>query len=481
MRESLPTSGAVRVLVAEDDEALRHAIGCALRARGFEVEDVPDGRRAVERIERSRTEPFDLVVTDLRLPGADGVEVLRTARRVAPRTAVVLMSAFGTIEGVVEAMRLGAEDFLQKPFELGRLEACIERALARDPAPRARALARDPNARAAASGPRIVGDSPALLRVLALAERVASKRSTVLVTGETGTGKELVAALIHAASPRAEAPFVRVNCAALPETLLESELFGHERGAFTGADRPRIGRFEQADGGTLFLDEVGDMSMATQAKLLRVLEDGEFVRLGATTTRHADVRLVAATHRDLEHAVRAGTFREDLYFRLHVVRLQLPALRERGDDAVTLAEHFLGELARELGRAELAFSHEARERLRHHAWPGNVRELRNRVERAALLSEGDTLDASALGFDAGPAAESPWQPQLPPSGLAWADVERAVVLEALGRTGFVQKDAAALLSISRRRLHYMIGRMGITHPSWRRNAPPGDAEPERPS
>jgi DNA-binding NtrC family response regulator len=462
--------------VAEDNGALRRGIARALRARGAEVEEVADGGRATERLGEPGVEPFDVVITDLRLPGADGLAVLRAARRREPRTAVLLMTAYGTIETAVEAMRLGAYDFLQKPFELAQLEMRFERAVdhARFPGP-------EPEARAVGrrgvAPPRIVGESAALRSALDLAERAAPTSSTVLVTGETGTGKELVASLIHAASRRAAAPFVKVNCAALPETLLESELFGHERGAFTGADRPRVGRFEQADRGTLFLDEVGDMSLRTQAKLLRVLQDGEFSRLGASQPRHADVRLVTATHQDLEAAVRAGSFREDLYFRLHVIRLHLPALRERGEDAAALANHFLEHFAADLGRP-ISFTRDAFACLNGYSWPGNVRELRNVVERAALLSEGPEIDAAALGLGHEPEDASPgWSPQLPPSGIPWAEVERAVVVEALRRTGFVQKEAAALLCISRRKLNYMIARMGLTHPSWRRNTGSRSAEP----
>jgi two-component system response regulator HydG len=470
------SQGAARILVADDNGALRRGIARALRARWSTVEEAPDGGRALERIRDRGVEPFDVVITDLRLPGADGIEVLRAARRREPRTAVLLMTAYGTIETAVEAMRIGAHDFLEKPFELAQLELRVERAVQH-----ARLVSggRDPRAESASRAvrPQIVGKSPALRDALEMAERVASTRSTVLVTGETGTGKELVAALVHAASPRAGAPFVKVNCAALPETLLESELFGHERGAFTGADRQRVGRFEQADGGTLFLDEVGDMSLTTQAKLLRVLQDGEFVRLGATEALHSDVRIVAATNHDLELAVRAGAFREDLFFRLNVIRVHLPALRERGDDAVALAVHFLAEFGAGLARPGATFAPEALSLVRAHPWPGNVRELRNVVERAVLLSDGETVDADDLGLEgSGELEVDGWRPQLPPSGLALADVERAVVLEALRRTRFVQKEAAALLQISRRKLNYMIGQMGITHSSWRRNSGSGRAD-----
>jgi len=452
-----------RILVVEDNASLRRGVVRALRERWSDVDEAADGARARERLLDRGVEPYDVVVTDQRLPGADGVEVLRAARRREARTAVVLMTAYGTIEGAVEAMKLGAFDFVQKPFELEQLELRVERA-----AEHARLVGevetlREERAARIGALP-IVGDSRAMRAAVELAQRVAPTRSTVLLTGETGTGKELVAGLIHSGSNRSDRPFVKVNCAALPETLLESELFGHERGSFTGADRLRTGRFEQADGGTLFLDEVGDMSAATQVKLLRVLQDGEFHRVGGTRALRCDVRIVAATNRELEAEVRDGRFREDLYFRLNVIRVHLPPLRERGADVEALAGHFLAGFARDLGRPRLAFSREALARIREHAWPGNVRELCNAIERAALLAEGDELPVEALGL-APPAPGA----ELASAGLALGELERAAVLEALRRARFVQKDAAALLGVSRRKLNYMIRRMGITHASWRRN------------
>ena len=325
-------------------------------------------------------------------------------------------------------------------------------------------------------------EGPALESALALARRVAPSRSTVLLTGETGTGKELVAGLVHGLSPRADGPFVKVNCAALPETLLESELFGHERGAFTGADRLRVGRFEQAHGGTLFLDEIGDMAAATQAKLLRVLQDREFHRLGGSRAIRSDVRIVAATNQDLEREIRSGRFREDLFFRLNVIRIFLPPLRERPEDAEALALHFADEFAHELGRAVRGISPAAMARLRSHPWPGNVRELRNVIERAVLLADGERIEVDDVDLPSVP-APAPDEPrvEIPPQGLSLRGLERSAVLAALRRASFVQKDAAALLGVSRRKLNYMVRRMRITHPSWRRNreAPgeSGDGEP----
>ena len=321
-----------RILVVEDNASLRRGIVRALAERWSRVDPLGSGGKARERLADPGVEPYDVVVTDLRLPEASGIDVLRAALARHPGTAVLIMTAYGTIETAVEALQLGAHDFIEKPFELEQLELRVEKA-----ARQARllrevgSLRQERAARFARS--RIVGESPVLQEAVDLAQRVAATRSTVLVTGETGTGKELVAGLIHGHSPRAAGPFVQVNCAALPETLLESELFGHERGAFTGADRQRIGRFEQAHAGTMFLDEVADMSLATQAKLLRVLQDGEIRRLGGTVARRVDVRVVAATNRDLKQAVIEGGFREDLYFRLHVIHvLGAPANQPFADD-----------------------------------------------------------------------------------------------------------------------------------------------------
>jgi len=456
------------LLVVDDNATLRGAIARALAPRCERVEQAASCAEARERI-ADASDPFTVVLTDLRLPDGSGLEVLRAVRARDARSAVVMMTAHGTIDGAVEAMREGAVDFLQKPFELAELEARAARA-----ASHARLVGEVAELRAERGARRsrgaLIGRHSALTAAIELAERVAPTRSTVLVTGETGTGKELIAGLVHAASPRADGPFVKVNCAALPETLLESELFGHERGAFTSADRQRIGRFEQASGGTLFLDEIGDLSLATQSKLLRVLQDQEFHRLGGTRTLRTDARVVAATNKDLRGAIAAGEFREDLWFRLNVIAIELPPLRERREDLDLLAHHFLAEFAAELGRPRSGLSAAALARIRAHAWPGNVRELRNAIERAVLMGNGPALEAADLSIAGTPAAgRGGWRPQLPSAGLAFSDIEQAVVLEALERCGWVQKEAAAWLRVSRRKLNYMIQQMGITHATWRRN------------
>jgi DNA-binding NtrC family response regulator len=471
---------AGRILVVEDGDALRRGIVRALREGWSDVDEEANGASACARLRDVAILPYDVVVTDLRLAGADGLQVLRTAREREPRTGVVLMTAYGSIETAVEAMRLGAFDFVQKPFELEQLEARVARAVEHARLVREVTTLRAERAARFAPG-QVVGSNAEFRAAVELARRVAPTRSTVLITGETGTGKEVIAGLVHGHSQRADAPFVKVNCAALPETLLESELFGHERGAFTGADRTRIGRFEQADGGTLFLDEIGDMAPITQAKLLRVLQEQEFQRLGGTKPIRTDVRIVAATNQRLEEAMQAGRFREDLYFRLAVIEIALPSLRDRREDLVPLAQHFLAEFSRDLGRPRAGFTDAALQRVRAHPWPGNVRELRNTLERAVLMSDGPLVDAPDIGLSlpgAPGAARGSWPAVLSGDELHLDAVERAVVGEALRRAGWVQKEAARLLGVSRRKLNYIVARMGLTHPTWRRHR---DAqEPVRP-
>ena len=464
-----------RILVVEDNDTLRRGIVRALRESWTVVEEASAGDEALDCIRRR--EAFDVILSDVSLPGADGVAVLRAARERDARTSVLLMTAYGSIETAVEAMRAGAFDFLQKPLALEQIELRVGRA-----AEHRRLLDEVSELRAERKAREWVGDlvaeSASFRAAVELAERVAATRSTVLLTGETGTGKEVIASLVHRASDRSEGTLVKVNCAALPETLLESELFGHERGAFTGADRRRVGRFEQASGGTLFLDEVGDMSPAIQAKLLRVLQDQEFHRLGGTEVLRTDARIVAATTRELTDEIAAGRVREDLYFRLTVIRIELPPLRERPEDLVALAHRFLREFTEELERPLRGFTRAALERLRSHPWPGNVRELHNTIERAVLMSDGPRLRSEDLGLpEPGPShGEAGWRPELPAGGVDLRAVERGFVLEALRRCDWVQKDAAALLGISRRKLNYMIQRMGITHPGWRRNRSPRGSE-----
>jgi DNA-binding NtrC family response regulator len=453
-----------RILVADDHDALRRGLALALSTAGHEVEEASNGNQALERLHEGY---FDVVLSDLRMGGSDGLDVLRTTKSLHPHVSVILMTAFGSVTTAVEAMKHGAFDYVQKPFEIEEMEVKIEKAL------ELRRLQHELDylrheRQESYEFEKIVGASEPLQRVLAVVRKVAKSNSTVLIHGETGTGKELIAGAIHHNSLRAARNFVKVNCAALQENLLESELFGHEKGAFTGADRQRIGRFEQADGGTLFLDEIGDMSPSTQAKILRVLQEHEFERLGGTRTIRVDVRLIAATNRDLPAMVAAGGFREDLYYRLNVVSIQTPPLRERKEDILPLAMSFLRRFGNELKKHLEGLDPEAQKLLMRYNWPGNIRELENAIERAALLAEHAVVTADDLRLgDFSPggqgARESPVV-RIPPTGIPLEDIERQALTEALKMANWVQKDAADLLDISPRVMNYKIKTLGIELP-----------------
>jgi DNA-binding NtrC family response regulator len=412
-----------RILIVEDRDSLRRMLELALRQEGYEVEAAADGLSGIRLVEER---PFDLVLTDLKLPDASGLDVLAASRRAQPRAPVVVLTGFGTVAVAVEAMKLGAYDFLEKPVEIDDLAAMIAGAIGeRDES----ALFRAPGA------PPILGRHPRLRAAIRLLQRVAPTESTVLLTGESGTGKELFARSLHGLSARQAGPFVALNCAAIPEALLENELFGHERGAFTGADRRQPGRFELAERGTLMLDEIGELPLAVQGKVLRVLEERTYERVGSGKTLRADVRLVAATNRDLEAMVAAGSFRADLFFRLNVFPIELPALRERASDIPLLAGHLIGEIARRHHVEPPRLDDEAAELLAAEPWPGNVRELANVLERAVILAEGPALragDVKPLLHAAAPGSE------------------RERIRQALIEAGGDKRAAAGLLGLSYR-------------------------------
>jgi Nif-specific regulatory protein len=460
-----------RVLVADDHDALRRGLVRGLIEAGHEVEEASNGNAAIERLHDNY---FDVVLSDLKMGGSDGMDVLRTTRALHPTTAVILMTAFGTVNTAVEAMKIGAFDYVLKPFEIEEMEVKIDKALEVKRLKNEIEYLRDAQ-QDRYDFDRIVGSSPPLQRVLDIVKKVAKSNTTVLIRGETGTGKELIAGAIHHNSLRTTRNFVKVNCAALQENLLESELFGHEKGAFTGADKQRIGRFEQADGGTLFLDEIGDMSASTQAKILRVLQEHEFERLGGTRTLKVDVRLVAATNRDLSTMVQAGQFREDLYYRLNVVSIEMPPLRERKDDIVPLANTFIRRFAGELKKKMDGLEPDAQKLLMRYNWPGNIRELENTIERAMLLCEGRAIGGGDLRLGEVPSASGSREPgsvvRIPVTGIPLEDVERHALIEALKMSNWVQKDAAELLSISPRVMNYKIKTLGIEFPRGRRAAP----------
>ena len=431
------------LLVADDDPGVRESLERTLTREGYRVVLASDGRAALERVQAGG---IDLIVTDLKMPGLTGLDLLRAAKAITPDVDVILLTAFGTVEEAVKAMKDGAYDFLTKPFRREQLLKLIDKALERrDLIEQNRALKKELEDLRAKG--QMIGASPAFRRMMTLVEQIADSSATVLIQGESGTGKELVARSIHERSPRRNGPFVAVNCAALPETLLESELFGYEKGAFTGAAGRKEGRFELADGGTLFLDEVADLSPVTQPKILRVLQEGEFERLGGTRTQPVDVRIVAATNQELAEMVREKRFREDLYYRLNVITIRVPPLRERYEDVRVLAQHFLRVYAAKNGRKLEGFTAEAIQRLEAYAWPGNVRELENLVERSVVLARKDRIDAEDLPEEVAGVKRPPRDAILELIGSPLAEIEQRLLDETLRITGGNKTQAAKLLGI----------------------------------
>ncbi|MFQ5847039.1 MAG: sigma-54-dependent transcriptional regulator [Candidatus Methylomirabilales bacterium] len=451
-----------RILVVDDEENMVHFLTKLLAHEGYEVEGVGSGTEAIERLKEAS---YDLVLCDLKLPGPDGLEVLKAIRETLSEASVVMITAYGTIPSAIEAMRVGAFDYVTKPFRAREILGVVDRALERMRLRReVRYLRRIVEQRFGFGG--LVGKCKAMQEVYTQIERVAPGRGAVLIQGESGTGKELVAKAIHFASPRNSGPFVVIDCGAIPETLQETELFGHVRGAFTGAIAARRGLFEEAHGGTLFLDEVAELSLGLQAKLLRVLQDGEMRRVGETRTIQVDVRIIAATNRDLEEEVRQSAFREDLYYRLHVFPIRLPPVRERREDIPLLVEHFLD---RSDGEGKVKrLSPSALRILMNYPWPGNVRELDHVLERAALLSEDDTITERDLPPHLmAPRDEMtvalPESVQSLPETTARVvrEVERGLIQRALTRTNHNRTEAARLLGISRRALLYKLQAHGL--------------------
>jgi len=456
-----------KILVVEDNDVLRSSVVQALVENSHIVTEVADGEDATERLQE---ESFDVVLTDMRMPKKSGLEVLRFTKSINELTVVIMMTAFGTIESAVEAMKNGAYDYIQKPFELEELEVKINRALEHRRDSGVLQILRS-QSNVSLEHNNIVGNSPQIKKVLEIIKKIAKSNASILITGETGTGKELIASLAHYNSLRAKQSFVKVNCAALQENLLESELFGHEKGAFTSADRQRIGRFEQANGGTLFLDEIGDMSASTQAKVLRVLQEHEFERLGGMKTIKVDVRIVAATNKNLKEAISNNLFREDLYYRLNTVSIEMPSLRQRKEDVLPLANYFVNKYGEEIKKQIVGFSPQAAKYLTRHNWPGNIRELQNTIERAVLMAESNVIGVDDLSINSASSESQPGDSvkiKIPPGGIKLDDLERDTLLEALKMSNWVQKDAAELLGVSRRVLNYKVKIHNITHERWRR-------------
>ena len=447
-----------RVLVIEDEEKLRRVVQLQLQTSGYEVELAGTAEEGLALAERA-----DLVLTDLRLPGMSGLAFLEKMHALRPGLPVVMMTAFGSVETAVEAMKKGAADFLVKPFSLDHLTAVAAKALEmQDLREENKRLKEELGGRYQLDS--IVGRSAPMQEVFAMVLRVAPTRATVLLAGESGVGKDMIARAIHYHSPRKDKPFVKINCTAIPENLMESELFGYEKGAFTGANMTKPGKFELADTGTVFLDEIGDVPMAIQVKLLRILQEREFERLGSNKTRHIDVRVVAATNVDLRRALEEGTFREDLYYRLNVLPINIPSLRERRDDIPYLADHFIRKHAAELGAAELEMSVDATEKLMAYHWPGNVRELENVIERSLVLANGGRLEAADIRLDMAPrsrVAAGGGDTLFLPDGMTLDQYGETIIREAMRRAQGNKSQAARLLGLTRNALRYRLGQMGM--------------------
>ncbi len=456
-------------LFIDSDEKLCSDVSSYLQSAGTQIQYALDAESAFSLIQKH---DYDLVISDILIPGGNIRSILHSIREKDPTTVVLVESTIDTVNEAIRAVKEGAYGIIRKPFNIPEMVFHIKRALEK----------RYNDKKAAADSRRFaniyqpsnfIGQCPEIKRVFEIVTRVAKSRSSVIITGETGTGKELVAGSIHYNSDRSKRPFVRVNCAALPENLLESELFGYERGAFTGADKTRIGRFEQADGGSIFLDEIADMSLYTQAKVLRVLQEREFERVGSNQTIKTNVRIISATNKDLLHLMENGQFREDLYYRLNVVCIHLPPLRERKDDIRLLVHFFVRKYSLAVNRRIRGVHREALKMLTEYHWPGNIRELENTIERIVLMTEGDVITPEELKmyFNRRPLPEDTAEMHVtfPPQGLHLEEVEKTLILQALEQANWIQKDAAALLNISSRVLNYKVKRFGITHESWRQN------------
>jgi DNA-binding NtrC family response regulator len=475
-------SASARILVADDEPNLRRVLTAILQRDGYDVVQAADGREALALLDES----VDVVVTDLKMPRVDGMDVLRHTSDNYPSVPVIMITAFGSVDNAVAAVKAGAFDYIEKPFEQEQIRQIIDKAVKQAVANR-----QTPRAGLAPAGSKIkgrfglVGDSPRMHAIFDIIAKVADTPSTVLITGESGTGKELVAKALHEHSSRESGPFIKINCAAIPKTLMESELFGYEKGAFTGATSSKPGRFELADDGTLFLDEIGEIPGEMQVKLLRAIQESEFERVGGIKTIKVNVRLITATNRDLEKEIREGNFREDLYYRLNVVRLNVPPLRERGEDTELLVEHIIAKFNQRLKKHIAGLSPEALDRLRAHNWPGNIRELENVRERTILFCSTDRIEVSDLPAEllsASPAAPAPRADPTPSRGVTDSNpeiavsgtaslkdvvraetnrVERELIAKALDETGGNVTQAAKLLKISRKSLHMKMKEFGL--------------------
>ena len=450
------------ILIVDDEKGQREILTTILQKEGYRIVDVPGGREALDRL---KEEEFDLILTDLKMQGMSGMELLENVLELDPQQCIVMMTAHGTIDSAVEAMKKGAFDYLEKPLEKEDLLLTVQRAFERIMLLRENRVLHK-RLEESQGIPAIIGDHPKIKEVFRIINKIAPTGSTVLIYGESGTGKELVARAIHERSPRKDNPFFAINCAAIPETLMESELFGHEKGSFTGAGSREIGLFEAADKGTVFLDEIGEMSVGMQAKLLRAIQEKEIRRVGGKVNIPIDVRILSATNRDLETEIKKGSFRDDLYYRLNVIRLNLPPLRERGSDIATLADFFVRKYSSVTGNRMLGISKPALKILMNFSWPGNVRQLESIIERGVLMAESDYIQLEDLPAEVHEVISHSGQLpfDLPPEGISIEGLERDIIIKAMDRTGWVIAKAAPLLGMSYKTLQYRLEKFGIEKP-----------------
>ncbi|MDR3579550.1 MAG: sigma-54 dependent transcriptional regulator [Oryzomonas sp.] len=453
------------ILIVDDEKGQRDILTVILQKEGYDVADVPGVREALEQLDRRE---FDLILTDLKMQGQSGLDLLEAVQAADPQQCVIIMTAHGTVDSAVEAMKKGAFDYLEKPLERDNLILTLRRAFERIGLVREnRVLLK--RVEQIQTIPNILGEHPKMREVFRIVSKIAATSSTVLIVGESGTGKELVARAIHDGSQRRDKPFMAINCAAIPDSLMESELFGHEKGSFTGANVREIGIFEAANGGTVFLDEIGEMNVAMQAKLLRAIQEREIRRVGGKVNVPLDVRILSATNKELEQEIRRGNFREDLFYRLNVIRINLPALRERGNDVKNLADFFVKKYSQSSGIAVEGISKPALKLLMNYAWPGNVRQLESVIERSVLMAESNYIEPEDLPAEVTlTSALSGGIPfDLPPEGIAFEELEKGIIVLAMERADWVIGKAAPLLGMSYKTLQYRLDKFGIKRPEKR--------------
>lgn len=445
-----------RILIIDDEKNMRWAIKKALEKEGYNIYEAENGQDGLEKLEEIYP---DLILLDLRMPMMDGMEALQRIKEINQDIPVIMLTAHGTMESAVEAMKLGALDYISKPFDIEELKVLIKKALNVGELKSEVNYLREELEKN--TGKTVIGESPKMKKVLEIVERVASTNATILILGESGTGKEVIANTIHYNSDRKDKPYVKVNCGAIPENLIESELFGYEKGAFTGAIARKIGKFERARGGTIFLDEIGELDLGMQVKLLRVLQEREFERVGGNETIKIDIRVIAATNKDLFKMMQEGNFREDLYYRLNVIPIELPALRDRKEDIPLLIEHFLNYYGKEIGRKNMSISKKAMEKLIQYKWSGNIRELENMIERLVILVDGDIIEERHLPSEVFTRTEMDNAFKLPENGVNLEQVEKSLISQALEISNGNQTHAAKLLGITRHTLIYRIEKYNL--------------------